>query len=107
MGLFSPLYTILRQIFFVEGQELLTCIRPQQIGLNVVPDALVSCHCVGLKEWISADETLAPSEEIIQPKRLLQQIHTDEEFLHSGLDTRVKNYTADVLVSLVCCSKLC
>lgn len=51
----------------------------------------------GLKEWISADETLAPSEEIIQPKRLLQQIHTDEEFLHSGLDTRVKNYTADVL----------
>lgn len=48
----------------------------------------------GLREWIGVGDRLAPSEEIVQPKRLLQQIHTDEELLHGKLDTRVKNYTS-------------
>lgn len=48
----------------------------------------------GQREWIGAGEKLSPSEEIVQPKRLIQQIHTDEELLHRKLDTRVKNYTS-------------
>uniref|UniRef100_A0A3B4B4V6 Uncharacterized protein n=1 Tax=Periophthalmus magnuspinnatus TaxID=409849 RepID=A0A3B4B4V6_9GOBI len=51
----------------------------------------------GLREWISAGDRLGPSEEIVQPKRLLQQIHTDEELLHRKLDTRVKNHTSTEL----------
>ncbi|XP_020773931.1 disintegrin and metalloproteinase domain-containing protein 11 isoform X2 [Boleophthalmus pectinirostris] len=51
----------------------------------------------GLREWISAGDRLGPSEEIVQPKRLLQQIHTNEELLHSKLDTWVKNYTSTEL----------
>ncbi|KAK2820437.1 hypothetical protein Q5P01_023396 [Channa striata] len=35
-----------------------------------------------------------PAQELVQPKRLLQQIHSEEELLHSRLDTRVKNRTA-------------
>uniref|UniRef100_A0A3P8ZNE5 ADAM metallopeptidase domain 11 n=1 Tax=Esox lucius TaxID=8010 RepID=A0A3P8ZNE5_ESOLU len=32
-------------------------------------------------------------EEIVQPKRLLQQINSEEELVHHHLDTRVKNHT--------------
>lgn len=46
----------------------------------------------GQKEWIG--DSFAPKEEIVQPKRLLQQIHTEEELLHSKLDTRAKNFTS-------------
>lgn len=31
------------------------------------------------------------AEEVVQPKRLLQQIHSQEEVLHGHLDTRVRN----------------
>ncbi|XP_034715971.1 disintegrin and metalloproteinase domain-containing protein 11 isoform X1 [Etheostoma cragini] len=48
----------------------------------------------GLRERVSVEEGLPPAEELVQPKRLLQQIHSQEELLHSRLDTRVKNYTA-------------
>ncbi|KAA8581522.1 hypothetical protein FQN60_003103, partial [Etheostoma spectabile] len=48
----------------------------------------------GLRERVSVEERLPPAEELVQPKRLLQQIHSQEELLHSRLDTRVKNYTA-------------
>lgn len=47
-----------------------------------------------LREWGSPEGRLPPAEEVVQPKRLLQQIHTEEELLHSRLDTRVKNHPA-------------
>ncbi|KAM4525450.1 disintegrin and metalloproteinase domain-containing protein 11 isoform 1-T1 [Odontesthes bonariensis] len=52
------------------------------------------CAETGLRGWESLDGNLPPAEEIVQPKRLLQQIHTEEELLHSQLDTRVKNHPA-------------
>lgn len=56
----------------------------------------------GLREWRSVERKLPPAEEVVQPKRLLQQIHSQEELLHSRLDTRVNNRTAGVQVSLLC-----
>lgn len=38
--------------------------------------------------------------EIIYPKRLVQQIKSEEEMAHDYLGTRVKNSTGDTLVSL-------
>lgn len=69
-----------------------------------------ACLCIetspvfsaGLREWGSLEGRLPPAEEVVQPKRLLQQIHSQEELLHSHLDTRVKNYTAGVQVSVAC-----
>ncbi|XP_034049915.1 disintegrin and metalloproteinase domain-containing protein 11-like isoform X2 [Thalassophryne amazonica] len=47
-----------------------------------------------LTERLSSSKAkLLPVEEVVQPKRLLQQIHSEEELLHSRLDTRVRNYT--------------
>lgn len=37
--------------------------------------------------------------EVTYPKRLLQQIESEEEMAHEQLDTRVKNSTGDSLVS--------
>ncbi|GLD62898.1 uncharacterized protein AKAME5_001456800 [Lates japonicus] len=54
------------------------------------------CAVTGLREWVSLEGRLPPAEEFVQPKRLLQQIHSQEELLHSRLDTRVRNYTAGV-----------
>ncbi|KAI3365227.1 hypothetical protein L3Q82_010322, partial [Scortum barcoo] len=48
----------------------------------------------GLRGWGSLEGRLPPAEEVVQPKRLLHQIHSQEELLHSRLDTRVKNHTA-------------
>ncbi|XP_054454465.1 disintegrin and metalloproteinase domain-containing protein 11 [Anoplopoma fimbria] len=53
------------------------------------------CSVTGLRERVSLEGRLPPAEEVVQPKRLLQQIHSQEELLHSRLDTRVKNYTAE------------
>ncbi|XP_071776451.1 disintegrin and metalloproteinase domain-containing protein 11 isoform X1 [Centroberyx gerrardi] len=60
--------------------------------------AAVSARCAvtGSREWESREERLLPAEEVVQPKRLLQQIHSQEELLHGHLDTRVRNYTAGV-----------
>lgn len=55
----------------------------------------------GLRDWVSGDGGLPPAEQVVQPKRLLQQIHSQEELLHSLLDTRINNRTAGVQVSLV------
>lgn len=55
-----------------------------------------------LREWGSPEGRLPPAEEVVQPKRLLQQIHTEEELLHSRLDTRVKNHPAGEQVSFAC-----
>ncbi|KAL0984393.1 hypothetical protein UPYG_G00140850 [Umbra pygmaea] len=46
-------------------------------------------------EWDTAEEhhDRGPAEEITQPKRLLQQIDSEEELVHHHLDTRVKNHT--------------
>ncbi|XP_054899070.1 disintegrin and metalloproteinase domain-containing protein 11 isoform X2 [Poeciliopsis prolifica] len=41
----------------------------------------------GVEEWVR----LPSAEEVVQPKRLLQQIHSEEELLHGHLDTRVRN----------------
>ncbi|XP_014831883.1 PREDICTED: disintegrin and metalloproteinase domain-containing protein 11-like, partial [Poecilia mexicana] len=41
----------------------------------------------GVGEWVR----LPSAEEVVQPKRLLQQIHSEEELLHGHLDTRVRN----------------
>ncbi|XP_019739156.1 disintegrin and metalloproteinase domain-containing protein 11-like isoform X2 [Hippocampus comes] len=44
------------------------------------------CSVTGLREgW------QPPAEDLVQPKRLLQQIHSQGELLHSRLDTRVQN----------------
>lgn len=48
---------------------------------------------------MSEDGRLPPGEQVVQPKRLLQQIHSQDELLHSRLDTRVNNLTAGVQVS--------
>uniref|UniRef100_A0A3Q1EIP0 ADAM metallopeptidase domain 11 n=1 Tax=Acanthochromis polyacanthus TaxID=80966 RepID=A0A3Q1EIP0_9TELE len=55
--------------------------------------AAVCARCAGtdLREWMGLEGRQLPAEEVVQPKRLLQQIHTEEELLHSRLDTRVKN----------------
>ena len=59
------------------------------------------CLCsAGLREWVSLEGRLPPAEEVVQPKRLVQQIHTEEELLHSRLNTRVSNSTAGAQVSL-------
>lgn len=50
----------------------------------------------GLRGWSDGGDRLTQSEEIVRPKQLLQQIHTDKELLHDTLDTRVKNYTSAV-----------
>lgn len=42
----------------------------------------------GLWERVSLGDRHAG--ELVQPKRLIQQVHTDEELLHSRLETRVK-----------------
>uniref|UniRef100_A0A8C4E9H5 Peptidase M12B domain-containing protein n=1 Tax=Dicentrarchus labrax TaxID=13489 RepID=A0A8C4E9H5_DICLA len=54
------------------------------------------CSVTGLRGWANVEGRLPPAEEVVQPKRLLQQIHSREELLHSRLDTRVKNDTAGV-----------
>ncbi|PWA21402.1 hypothetical protein CCH79_00003051 [Gambusia affinis] len=41
----------------------------------------------GVGEWVRSPS----AEEVVQPKRLLQQIHSEEELLHGYLDTRVRN----------------
>ncbi|XP_061160795.1 disintegrin and metalloproteinase domain-containing protein 11-like isoform X2 [Syngnathus typhle] len=38
-----------------------------------------------------------PTEVLVQPKRLLQQIHSQDELLHSHLDTRVQNSSTRAL----------
>uniref|UniRef100_A0A671XZA4 ADAM metallopeptidase domain 11 n=1 Tax=Sparus aurata TaxID=8175 RepID=A0A671XZA4_SPAAU len=52
------------------------------------------CAVTGLREWVSLEGRLPPAEEVVQPKRLLQQSHTEKELLHSRLNTRVNNSTA-------------
>lgn len=63
------------------------------------PPALCLCSA-GLREWVSLEGRLPPAEEVVQPKRLLQQSHTEKELLHSRLNTRVNNSTAGAQVSL-------
>ncbi|XP_056286701.1 disintegrin and metalloproteinase domain-containing protein 11 isoform X3 [Pseudoliparis swirei] len=57
--------------------------------------ACARCAVTGLGERLGLEGRLPPAEEVVQPKRLLQQIHSPEELLHSRLNTRVKNDTAD------------
>lgn len=57
--------------------------------------------CAGLREWESLH-----AEEVVQPKRLLQQIHSQEELVHGHLGTQVKNHTEGVQVSPTCCAHL-
>ncbi|XP_041830221.1 disintegrin and metalloproteinase domain-containing protein 11 isoform X2 [Melanotaenia boesemani] len=52
------------------------------------------CAQTGLREWVSLEGRLPPAEEVVQPKRMLQQIHSEEELLHNHLDTRVRNLPA-------------
>ncbi|XP_061564362.1 disintegrin and metalloproteinase domain-containing protein 11 isoform X2 [Cololabis saira] len=56
--------------------------------------ACAGCAEAGLRRWGSLEEKLPPTEEVVQPKRLLQQIHSEKELLHSHLDTRVRNLPA-------------
>ncbi|MEQ2172762.1 hypothetical protein GOODEAATRI_024687, partial [Goodea atripinnis] len=44
-----------------------------------------------VREWVRLGGRLPSAEEVVQPKRLLLQIHSDEELLHNHLDTRVRN----------------
>lgn len=56
-------------------------------------------------------DELPPEEEVVQPKRLLHQIHTHEELLHGHLDTRVREFSAGAQVSepvpVAKCKHLC
>lgn len=45
----------------------------------------------GLWERVTLENGQPHAGELVQPKRLLQQVHSDEEMLHSRLDTRVKH----------------
>ncbi|KAM4526724.1 disintegrin and metalloproteinase domain-containing protein 11 [Fundulus diaphanus] len=45
----------------------------------------------GVWGWVKLEGSLPSAEEVVQPKRLLQQIHSEEELLHSHLNTRVRN----------------
>ncbi|KAM9837929.1 LOW QUALITY PROTEIN: disintegrin and metalloproteinase domain-containing protein 11 [Aulostomus maculatus] len=54
------------------------------------------CTVTGLKGWLSLEGRHPPAEELVQPKQLLQQIHSQEELTHQHLDTRVKNHSAGV-----------
>ncbi|CAN9509268.1 unnamed protein product [Ophioblennius macclurei] len=48
----------------------------------------------GPRRWWTHEETLLPfAEEVVLPKRLLQQIHTEQETAHGRLDTRVNAHT--------------
>lgn len=58
---------------------------------------------VGLREWVRLEGRLPSAEERVQPKRLLQQKHSEEELLHDHLDTRVRDPPAGLQqVSLTC-----
>lgn len=46
--------------------------------------------------WTDSGDTPA---EVTYPKRLVQQIESEEEMAHDRLDTRVKNSTGDTSVS--------
>ncbi|XP_023805377.1 disintegrin and metalloproteinase domain-containing protein 11 isoform X4 [Oryzias latipes] len=50
-----------------------------------------SCAGTGLWERVTLENGQPHAGELVQPKRLLQQVHSDEEMLHSRLDTRVKH----------------
>lgn len=62
-------------------------------------DETSSVFSEGLGEWQGRQ---FPAEQVVQPKRLLQQIHSQEELLHNHLNTRVKNDTAGLQVSVAC-----
>lgn len=47
--------------------------------------------------WTDGGDT---ATEFTYPKRLVQQIESEEEMAHDHLDTRVKNDTGDASVSL-------
>ncbi|MEQ2193498.1 hypothetical protein XENOCAPTIV_030756 [Xenoophorus captivus] len=54
----------------------------------------------GLWDWFAPSDQLDNGEtEITYPKRLVQQIRSEEEMAHGYLDTRVKNSTGDSSVS--------
>lgn len=59
------------------------------------PDA----SSAGLTGWMRGDGSLTPAEQVVRPKRLLQQMHSQEELLHSRLETRVHNQTVGEQVS--------
>ncbi|XP_028331614.1 disintegrin and metalloproteinase domain-containing protein 11-like isoform X2 [Gouania willdenowi] len=41
--------------------------------------------------WLSPGWREPLAREVVQPKRLLHQLHTEEEMMHNHLDTRVRN----------------
>ncbi|XP_056879512.1 disintegrin and metalloproteinase domain-containing protein 11 isoform X2 [Takifugu flavidus] len=50
---------------------------------------LFAAVCTGLTRWVSGDGRV-----LVQPKRLLQQMHGEEELHHNRLDTRIHNQAA-------------
>uniref|UniRef100_A0A1A8FIR1 ADAM metallopeptidase domain 11 n=3 Tax=Nothobranchius korthausae TaxID=1143690 RepID=A0A1A8FIR1_9TELE len=52
------------------------------------------CAETGLREWMRLEGGSPTAEETVQPRRLLQQIHSEEEVLHTHLDTRARNLPA-------------
>ncbi|XP_068161064.1 disintegrin and metalloproteinase domain-containing protein 11-like [Antennarius striatus] len=61
--------------------------------MRAVRCLLFAAVCTGLTGWPGAQGRLPPAEEHVQPQRLLQQIHSEKELLHSRLDTRVREHT--------------
>lgn len=56
-----------------------------------------------LWDWFSPDERGDSSDiaaEVTYPKRLVQQLESEEEMSHGYLDTRVKNTTGGTSVSI-------
>lgn len=59
----------------------------------------------GMWDWFTPAGWLDSGDndtKVTYPKRLVQQIKSEEEMAHDHLDTRVKNSTGDTSVS--CCN---
>lgn len=56
----------------------------------------------GIWDWFTPagqSDSEDTASKIVYPKRLVQQIESEEEMAHDHLDTRVKNSTGNTLVS--------
>lgn len=112
-------YALLCACFLSLKKSPLLCLGRFTCVANL--QSLVETHCqgfplvlhTGVDRNLEQDESMwdwfAPvgradsgdtATEIIYPKRLVQQIKSEEEMAHDYLGTRVKNSTGDTLVSL-------
>ncbi|KAM3859950.1 disintegrin and metalloproteinase domain-containing protein 11 [Diretmus argenteus] len=91
--------TILLYNMMVVGRDGNRLVRfPLAAAINSLHPAAAGA-VLGLMGWEvreQREKRHLPAEEVVQPKRLLQQTHSHEELPHSRLDTLVKNDTVGV-----------